>query len=83
VTGGWRKLNNAELITIIIIIIIKSRKMRSTRYVAHGEMRNAYRILVGKPKEKTPLGRIRRMWEDNIKKCKGNSLGRCGLDSCG
>jgi hypothetical protein len=31
------------------------------------EKRNAYRILVGKPKEKTPLGRPRRRWEDNIK----------------
>jgi hypothetical protein len=29
--------------------------------------RNAYRILVGKPEEKRPLGRCRRRWEDNIK----------------
>jgi hypothetical protein len=33
----------------------------------HGEMRNVYRILVGKPKGKRPLGRPRRRWEDNIK----------------
>jgi hypothetical protein len=32
-----------------------------------GEKRNAYRILVRKPEEKRPLGRPRRMWEDNIK----------------
>jgi hypothetical protein len=32
-----------------------------------GEKRNAYRILVGKPEGKTPLGRPRRMWVDNIK----------------
>jgi hypothetical protein len=32
-----------------------------------GEKRNAYRILVGKPEGKRPLGRPRRIWEDNIK----------------
>jgi hypothetical protein len=34
---------------------------------AYGEKRNAYRILVGKPEGKRPLGRTRRRWEDNIK----------------
>jgi hypothetical protein len=33
----------------------------------HGEKRNACRILVGKPKEKRPLGRPRHGWKDNIK----------------
>jgi hypothetical protein len=37
--------------------------MQNTR----GESRNAYRILVGKPKRKRPLGRPRHRWEDNIK----------------
>jgi hypothetical protein len=32
-----------------------------------GEKMNAYRILVGKPEGKRPLGRPRRMWVDNIK----------------
>ncbi|KAJ4434311.1 hypothetical protein ANN_22866 [Periplaneta americana] len=32
-----------------------------------GESRNAYRVLVGRPKGKRPLGRPRRRWEDNIK----------------
>jgi hypothetical protein len=32
-----------------------------------GEKRNLYRILVGKPEEKRPLGRPRRRWVDNIK----------------
>jgi hypothetical protein len=32
-----------------------------------GEKRNAYRILVGKPEGKRPLGKRRRSWEDNIK----------------
>jgi hypothetical protein len=51
-----------------IIIMIKSRRMRWARYVARtGEKRNVYRILVGKPEEKRPLGRPRRWWVDNIK----------------
>jgi hypothetical protein len=41
------------------------------RWVGHvagmGEKRNAYRILVGKPEGRRPLGRPRRMWVDNIK----------------
>jgi hypothetical protein len=32
-----------------------------------GEKRNAYRLLVGKPKRKRPLGRPRRRWVDNIR----------------
>jgi hypothetical protein len=32
-----------------------------------GEKRNVYRLLVGKPEGKTPLGRPRRGWIDNIK----------------
>jgi hypothetical protein len=32
-----------------------------------GEMRNTYRILVGKPEENKPLGRPSRRWEDNIR----------------
>jgi hypothetical protein len=32
-----------------------------------GEKRNAYRILVGEPEGKRPLGRPRRRWVDNIK----------------
>jgi hypothetical protein len=33
-----------------------------------GEKRNAYRLLVGKPEGRRPLGRPRRTWVDNIKK---------------
>jgi hypothetical protein len=32
-----------------------------------GEKRNAYKVLVGKPESKRPLGRPRRRWVDNIK----------------
>jgi hypothetical protein len=32
-----------------------------------GEKRNVYRLLVGKPEGKRPIGRLRRVWMDNIK----------------
>jgi hypothetical protein len=42
--------------------------MRLAGHVARiGQKRNAYRILVGKPEGKSPLGRPRRRWVDNIK----------------
>jgi hypothetical protein len=45
--------------------------MPMMRYEGHvariGAKRNAYRILVGKPEGKRPLGRPRRKWVDNIK----------------
>jgi hypothetical protein len=51
-----------------IIRIIKSRRMRWAGHVARlGENRNAYRILVGIPEGKRPLGRPRHRWVDNIK----------------
>jgi hypothetical protein len=72
VTGGLRKLHNEELPDLYsspsIIRIIKSRRMRWAEHVARmGEKRNAYRLLVGKPEGKRPLGRPRRRWVDNIK----------------
>jgi hypothetical protein len=71
VTGEWRKLHNEELCDLYsspsIIRIIKSRRMRWAGHVARmGEKRNAYRLLVGKPEGKRPLGRPRRRWVDNI-----------------
>ncbi|KAJ4432459.1 hypothetical protein ANN_21078 [Periplaneta americana] len=51
-----------------IIRNIKSRRLRWAGHVAlMGESRNAYRVLVGRPEGKKPLGRLRRSWEDNIK----------------
>jgi hypothetical protein len=48
--------------------IIKSRRMRWAAHVARmGEKRNMYRLLVGKPEGKKPLGRPRHRWIDNIK----------------
>jgi hypothetical protein len=44
-----------------------------------GEKRNAYRIFVGKPEGKRPLGRPSRRWEDNIKMDLGE-IGWGGMD---
>jgi hypothetical protein len=71
VTREWRKLHNEELHNLCsspnIIRMIKSRRMRWAGHVAQmGETRNAYRILVEKPEGKSPLGRPRRRWVDNI-----------------
>jgi len=72
VTGEWRKLHNEDLNDLYsspnIVRVIKSRRMRCSRHVAQmGERRGAYRVLVGKPERKRPLGRPRHRWEDNIK----------------
>jgi hypothetical protein len=72
VTGVWRKLHNEELHDLYssptIVRVIKSRRMRWAGHVARmGEGRGVYRVLVGKPEEKRPLGRSRRRCGDNIK----------------
>ncbi|PNF17549.1 hypothetical protein B7P43_G15564, partial [Cryptotermes secundus] len=52
-----------------IIRTIKSRRMRWAAHVARmGEKINAYRILMGKPEGKRPLGRQRHRWVNNIKR---------------
>jgi hypothetical protein len=67
VTGEWRKLHNEELRNLYSspskIRIIKSRKMRWAAHVARmGRKRNAYRLLIGKPEGRRPLGKPRRRW---------------------
>jgi len=48
--------------------VIKSRGVRWAGHVAHmGERRGVYKVLVGKPEGKRPLGKPRHRWEDNIK----------------
>jgi hypothetical protein len=72
VTGEWRKLHNEELYNLYsspdIIRQIKSRRMRLAGHMARmGEERNVYRVLMGMPEGKRPLGRPRRRWEDGIR----------------
>jgi hypothetical protein len=72
VMGEWRKLHSGELHNLYsspdIVRQIKLRRMRWAGRVAHmGEWRKVYRVLVGKPKGKRPLGRPRHIWEDGIR----------------
>jgi hypothetical protein len=61
-TGGYCSAGG-----LASIPLTKERK-GGTRRVKHmGEKRSAFRVLVGKPEERRPLGGIRRRWETNIK----------------
>ena len=66
------RLHNEELHDLYcspnIVRVIKSRRMRWAGHVARmGEEREVYRVLMGKPEGKRPLGRPRRRWVDNIR----------------
>jgi len=72
VTRERRKLHNEELTGLYsspnIIWVIKPRRMRWTGHVVRSwERRVVYRVLVGMPKGKRPLGRNMRRWEDDIR----------------
>jgi hypothetical protein len=83
VTGEWRKLYSEELSHLYslpsIVRVVKSRRIRWAGHVARmGEGRGVYRVLVGKPEGKRPLGRPRCRWEDNIKTDLQEVVGGCG-----
>jgi hypothetical protein len=72
VTEEWRKLHNEEPNDLYsssnIVRVIKSRRIRWAGHVASmRESRGVYRVLVGKPEGKRPVGRPRQRWEDYIK----------------
>jgi hypothetical protein len=72
VIGEWLRLHKEELCDLYsspnILWVIKSRRMRWVGHMAHiGDRRSAYRVLVGTPERKIPLGGPRYRWEDNIK----------------
>jgi hypothetical protein len=67
-----RKVHNDEFHSLYfspnIVRVIKSRRMKWAGHVTRmGEGRGVYRVFVGRPEGKRPLGRPRRRWEDNIK----------------
>jgi len=71
VTGEWRKLLNGKLSDLYsspnIVRVIKWRMRWMGHVACMDEKRGVYRILVGKPEGKRPIGRPRCRWEDNIK----------------
>jgi transcription termination factor 2 len=72
VLGYRRKLHNEELNGLYslpsIVGVIKSRRLRWAGHVARmGEGRGVYRVWVGKPEGKIPLGRPRHRLEDNVR----------------
>ena len=71
VTREWRKLHNEEINDLYsppnIVQVIKLRMIWAEQVARMGERRHVYRVLVGKPDGKKPLGRPRHRWEDNIK----------------
>jgi len=72
VTEEWRRLHNEEINDLYCLPnidrVIKWRRMRWAGHVARmGEKRVVYRVLVGKPEGRRPLGRPRRRWVDNIR----------------
>ena len=71
-TGEWRRLHSEELNDLYsspnIVRVIKSRRMRWAGHVARmGEERGVYRVVVGRPEGKRPLGRPGSRWADNIR----------------
>jgi hypothetical protein len=75
VTGESRKLYNEELHDLYsspnIVWVIKLRRMRWVGHVVRiRKERGVYRVLVGKPEGKRPLGRPRRRWADILTHCR-------------
>jgi hypothetical protein len=60
VTGEWRKLHNDKYCSPSGDQIEKNEMGEACR--TYGDRRGVYRVLVGKPEGKRPLGRPRRKW---------------------
>jgi hypothetical protein len=72
VTGEWRKVHSEKLSFMFctppqILLGRSNRRERGGRDMWHAWERNVYRLLMGKPEGKRPLGRPRRRWEDGIR----------------
>ena len=85
IIGEWRRLHNQKLYALYfspnIIRVIIARRMRLAGHVARvWERRDAYRVLLGKPEGRRPLGRTKQRREDNIKMDLQEVGWRHGLD---
>jgi hypothetical protein len=60
--GLWNGLSSTELVSYQV-----EEDEMDGAYSTNGEKRNTYRVLVGKPEGRRPLGRPRRRWLDNIR----------------
>jgi hypothetical protein len=85
-TGERRKLHNEELHNLYSFPDIRQVKSRRMRWAGHvecmGEEGKMYKVLVGKPEGRRPLGTPRRRWEDGVRMDLTEiGLGGCGLDS--
>jgi hypothetical protein len=72
VAGGWRRLHSEELHYLHaspnVVRVMKSRKVKWTGSVARmGQMRNLYKILLGKPEGKGALGKPSCRWVGTIR----------------
>jgi len=73
--------NNVLFFNVGLIRMIKSRIIKWAGQVARmGDSRGAYKVLVGKPDGRKPLGSPRRRWEDNIKTSLRSGMGMDGQD---
>jgi hypothetical protein len=69
VTGNWRQIHNAELNdqhSPNMNRVVKSRMRWAVHIARMGEGTGVYKVFVGEPEGKRPLGRPRCRWEDNI-----------------
>jgi hypothetical protein len=69
---SWTKLHNDELYNLFsslnTVRVIKSRRIWLARYMARiEEGRSVYRVLVGRPEGKRPLGRPRHRWRFTLR----------------
>ena len=84
VTGECRRLHKEELNDLYyspnIVRVIESRRMRWAGHVAHMGEKGVYRVLLGKPEGRRPLGKPRRRWVDGFP---GGEMWVYGLDWAG
>jgi hypothetical protein len=84
VTGKWKicTMRNFVICTHPQISLGKSRLGWAGHVARMGEKIKMYKVMVGKPEGKRPLGRPRRRWEDGVRMDWKLAWG-CGLDSTG